>query len=214
MFATDRDLLVLEPNLFRDVAWAGQRLVSATGSISGATLTLSQFDVDLASAGVTAGHVATVDGVSYEVLTRLSPASATVSRLRAGTTDPALPPSPASGRPVTIASFRPQIALIHHQVLRMLGIEPMDPPALGRPTETSITNPDALARLEALGALHLILAAAAALEPPGGPLGARADLYRARFGDERQRAAARIDLDGDGLPDATRRLNVIQLMRA
>lgn len=216
-FATDRDLLLFEPDLFRDVGWAGQRLVSATGAISGTTLTISAYDVDLAAAGVTTGHVVVVDGAAYEVIERLSATTATISRLRASEADPTIPPSPVTGKPTAIHTFAPQMAMIEHQVLRMLGIEPtLTPEALGDPTAVtaaSIKNPEALSRAVCFGTLHLVFSAAAALSPPDSPNWVRADLYRNRFINERQRAAAMIDTDGDGIPDATRRLNVMQLIR-
>jgi hypothetical protein len=215
--ATDRDLLIFEPDLFRDAAFIGQRLVSATGAISGTTLTISAHDVDLVAAGVTAGHVALVDGAPYEVIERLSATTATISRLRGAKTDPAIPPSPVTGKPTTIHTFAPQIAMIEHQVLRMLGIEPsLTPEALGDPaavTAASIKNPEALNRAVSLGTLHLVFAAAAAVSPPDSPHWVRADLYRGRYENERQHAAAMIDTDGDGIPDATRRLNAMQLIR-
>jgi hypothetical protein len=40
------------------------------------------------------------------------------------------------------------------------------------------------------------------------------ELYRQRFATERQRAAALIDTNGDGIADATRRLNVVNLVRS
>ena len=212
--ALDRDLLIFEPDLFRDVGWLGQRLVSGTCNISGTTLTLTAHDVDLGAAGVTTGHVAVVDGTPYEVIARLSATTAAVSRLRASDADPAIPPSPATGKPVTIATLRPQIAMVELQVMRMLGIEPTAAAEPGVLFQTNITNPKALVRVVSLGALHLIFSAAAALSPEGSPNWVRADLYRNRFADERQRTAAQIDTDGDGLPDATRRLNTLQFTRA
>jgi hypothetical protein len=41
----------------------------------------------------------------------------------------------------------------------------------------------------------------------------RAEEYRERFAAERRRAAGLIDLDGDGKPDATRRLNAVVFVR-
>src|SRR3954470_14123560 len=70
MFASDRDLLAMEPNLFRDVGWVGQRLVSGTGGVAGTTLTLTAQDVDFEDGGVGAGCVVLVDGAPYEVLAR------------------------------------------------------------------------------------------------------------------------------------------------
>lgn len=213
MFAVDRDLLMLEPTVFRDVAWTAQRVVNGTGSVAGTTLTLTFQDVDLASAGVEGGHVALVDGVAYEVVERQSATTATISRVRALATDPVITPSPATAKPVSIVTFRPQLAIVHAQVLRMLGIEPGVASAASVVGEGSITNPEALRLAEALGALHLVYSAAAALSPVDSPAWARAELYRERFARERQRVVALIDVDGDGKPDARRRMNLFQLER-
>ncbi len=215
MFASDRDLLALEPNLFRDIGWTSQRLVVGTGSVSGTTLTMSTQDVSFADAGVGAGAVVLVDAAAYEVLARPTATTLTISRLRDDPAGDAVTPSPASGKPVAVYTFRPQIALVHAQILRMLGIEPEAGGAEGEPGESSITNPAALRRLEALGALELVYSAAT---PPDANFRTshefnRAQVYRERFAAERQRAAAAIDLDGDGVPDATRRCNLVQFSR-
>lgn len=76
-----------------------------------------------------------------------------------------------------------------------------------------MTNPRGLWLVEALAALHQIYAAAAALSVEGSPAYARAEHYRARLAAERQRAAARLDTDGDGLADATRYLNTLPFVR-
>lgn len=211
--ASDRDLLAFEPDLFRDAGWSGQRLVNGTCTISGTTLTLTAQDVNFDDAGVTTGHVALVDGVPYEIIAVPTPTTATVSRPRASTADPVIAPSPVTGKPVTVVTLRPQIAITEHQMLRMLGIEPSAAPGPGMLSEASITNPGALNRVVCLGALHLVFAAAAALTPPESPHWVRAELYRGRFIRERQSAAALLDTDGDGIADATRRLNVMQLIR-
>ncbi|HZW08089.1 MAG TPA: hypothetical protein VFF65_13280, partial [Phycisphaerales bacterium] len=70
-----------------------------------------------------------------------------------------------------------------------------------------------LVTLESLLALHTIYAAAGAAAPHGSPLADRAAQFRLRAGAERTRLAARIDTDGDGHPDATRRPGVIPLLR-
>lgn len=215
MFITDRDLLTFEPNLFRDAGAAGQRLIRATGSIAGTTLTLATYDVDLADADIAAGHVALVDGTPYEVIERLSPTTATLSRLRVYTADPILPPSPATSKPVDIYTFRPQIAQVHAQILRMLGIEPEDLPIPGRVTEDDILNPGALTMVEALGAIYQVYTAADGLTfSPNSSNFQRARIFADRYQHARDSAYALIDLDGDGLPDSTRRLNCKQLIRA
>jgi hypothetical protein len=211
MFTSDRDLLVLEPNVFRDAGWVGQRLLNTTGSVSGTTMTL--VSGSFTAAGIAPGHVLVYDAVAIEVISVTSATVATVSLLRAKLSDAPIPPPALGVKPVACWTFRPQISLVHAQVLRMLGIDP-DAPSEAMVTEASIVNPLSLALAESLGALHIVYSAAAALSQADSALAARAQMYRQRFGDERQRAVARIDLDGDGEPDATRRLNVIQFLRA
>ena len=213
MFTTDRDLLVLEPGLFRDVGWVAQRLTKGTGTITGNTLTVTGADVPLDAAGITAGHVVTVGGTSYEVIARQSPTALTISRPRASTTDAIQPPSPATSAEALVMTFAPQIAMVERQVLRMAGIEPEDTTP-GIVTASAITNPGALTMLIALGALHVLYAAAGASSGANGWLADRAAMYRERFSAARQNARVLIDLDGDGIPDATRRLNVVQFIRA
>lgn len=211
MFATDRDLLALEPNLFRDVGWVGQRLVKATGAIAGTVLTISAQDVAFDAAGIGAGHVAIVNGVAYEVIARLSATQLTLSRLRGDIDGALLPPSPVTGADAQVMSFGPQLEIVHAQLLRMVGIEPEDLSASVK--ESSITNPSALIRVEALGALFLVYAAASSAAGPSSSAGQRAEFYRQRFAEERERSAVRLDLDADGIPDATRRFNVVQFIR-
>lgn len=201
----------MEPNLFRDVLWIGQRLVKGTAGVVGSTLTFTTLDVTLDAAGVGPGSVVSIAGVAYEVIARQGGTQATISRLRADSSAQALPPSPVSSAEAIIATFAPQRRLVHDQLLRMLGIEPSDGSA--EVSESSILNPDALRPLECLGTLHMIYASASAGDP-ASVLGARAEMYRARFAIERQRAAAVLDLDADGIGDATRRFNLIQFVRA
>lgn len=211
MFATDRDLLVLEPNLFRDVGWLGQRLVQGTGSVSGTTLTVA--GVDLAALGVTAGHVVVVDGASLEVIARLSATTLTVSRVRAEADSAVVPPAAGTGLAVVITTFRPQIALVHRQVLRMLGVAAVGEGSGGEISEAQIVNAEDLRLVEAAGALHIVLASAAALAGPQSALGQRAEAFKRMFAAERGRVSARIDVDGDGVADAQRYLNAMQLFR-
>lgn len=212
--ATDRDLLILEPTLFREVLWIGQRLVSGTGSASGTALTMSAQDVLFDAADVGAGNIALVGGTAYEVLDRVSGTVLTISRMRADAGDAAIAVGSASAVEVVVATFGPQIAMVHRQVLRMIGIEPDAQAVEGGATEESIINRSEIARLEALGALHLIFSAASSALGPDTALARKAEFYRARFAAERERAAVLLDLDGDGQADATRRLNVVQFIRS
>lgn len=215
MTATDRDLLALEPNLFRDLGWLGQRPVSGIGSIAGTTLTLSSSDVGLDEAAIGPGHVVQVDQTPYEVIARLSATELTVSRLRAAGDGDVIPPTPVAGKPVAVYTFAPQIARAREAVLRLLGVDPGEP-AEGVLTESSILDASGLRWLITLEALRLIFTGAATPGAPGGtdPASAKAAMYQDRAAAERQRLTFEIDTDGDGQPDALRRPNTAYLHRA
>ena len=90
---------------------------------------------------------------------------------------------------------------------------PARPAAAGEPDASSVINTEDLARLEALGALHLIYAGASAVAA-GSPIEAeKAEWYRRRFMEERGRVVAQIDLDGDGRADAVRRPTAMRFVR-
>lgn len=209
MFAHDRDLLAIEPNVFNEVSWVGQRMMQGAGSIDDGLLTLSSFDRDLMVTGIDEGNVVLVNGVAYEVLERVSATEMAVSRVRGSVDAPVILPADVTGASVEVRTFVPQIGMMHALVLRLLGIDGAE----GTIGESAVTNGTALARVEAMGALHLVYAAAGSLSGPGSALWERAELYRRRFASERQTSAARIDTDGDGVADATRRMNVVWFVR-
>ena len=208
MFARDRDLLVLEPGLMRDVAWNGQRVLNTTGVLNGDSLALTSGSwID---AGVGPGFVVAIDGVAHEIVSVQDATFATVSLIRAsGESDPVV--ASIAGTPsVVVHTFSPQIGLVHRQVLAMLGIDPDDPEG---PGAGAVLNPGSLVRVEALGALHLIYASAAAPGRGGEAYAERAERYKRRFGAERGRVSALIDLDGDGVAETRRHPNAFVLTR-
>ena len=213
MFASDRDLLVYEPRLFLEVGWLGQQLFRQSGLVTAGVALVTGFD--FAAAGVGVGSVVSYAGGSYEVAQVIGLGQLGLSRLRASVSDPVVTaPNLASGE-LESYTFSPQMGVVHGQILRMLGIEPEDARegALG---EGAVVNPGALTRLECLGTLHLVYSAAAAASSAGGSgLGyaERALMYRERFGAERGRVTAMIDLDGDGEAEAVRRPGVSHLVR-
>lgn len=209
-FITDRDLLIFEPSLFRDLHWSGQLLASATdASISGTTLT-SPTSAFL-TAGVASGAVALVAGAALEIISATDETTLTISRPREGPDAAALPPLPVTGAALRIATFSPQIALVHADILRLLGVSPSGG---APPSEDHILNPRALSRLEALGTLHVIFFGAAASLADDSPLWARSAHYRERYLHERREVFAQLDLDGDGVADAIRRPGLARLRRA
>lgn len=198
MFSTDRDLLALEPNLFRDLAWTGQTLASGTADYAGAAMEVTS-DPTVEDRHVGAGHVIVVDGVGYEVIDRVGSTELVVSMLRADVGGALIPPPKMLGRPAYISTFAPQAALAHRQVLRCFDLD-----AEGGPGAAAVRNPRDLARLEALGTLYLIYAAASAVGGEDGPLAQRREMYRERFARARDRAVAMLDLDGDGVAETVR----------
>jgi hypothetical protein len=212
-FIQDRDLLLIDPYVFRDATPQTQRLVTGEGTLTGSTLSLSLFDTSPGDAAVTAGHVALVNLAAYEVMSRPSPTQLTLSRLRARTTDPGVPPPPGTNVQVVVSTMMHQIELAHRQILWLLGIDPDAAAAPGILTEASILNPGALKLAETLLSLHLICAAASSTTGPDSTLARKAERYWERFDRERQTAAALIDGDGDGRAESIRRLSGMQLLR-
>ncbi|MFG0299846.1 MAG: hypothetical protein ACF8K1_09630 [Phycisphaerales bacterium JB047] len=211
MFSQDRDLVVHEPGLMRDVGWAGQRRLSVQGSVVGTQLTLASGSLE--DAGVSAGHVVVFDDVTLEIVSVDSATTATVSLMRGDVSGAAVPPIAASNRSVVVYDFSAQRAIVHTQVLAMLGIDAEGDAVFGL-DETLITNPGALTRLEALGTLHLIYAGASAPSRASDRYAQRAELYRQRYQRERESVVAMIDTDGDGIAEVTRRPNAFVLGRA
>lgn len=213
-WATDRDLLAFEPAVFGRVAWLGQRLVSGTGSLAAAELVMSAQDVAFDAAGVGAGHVAIVDGAAHEVVARVDGQRLTLSRLRGSVDDDPITPADETDAAVVVSTFAPQIADVHRRVVAMLGLTGSSiGEEGGGPTESSVTNGGELVRLEALGALHLVFAGAAATTRGESVEWQKSEWYRGRFDEERRRAVARLDTDGDGVADAVRRPSVLRLVR-
>jgi len=215
MFALDSDLLMYEPRLFLDVVWVGQRIAAETGTVvSGVVVALG---ASFTTIGVKPGHVVNYKDASYEVVQNLGPTQLGISVPRASGDDPVVLAPDSATTTFKIYTFRHQILLVHDQILRMLGIEPELEAQAGEAlvTETSIVNPSALRRLEALGTLHLIFSAASASGVGGdaSSFGERAEMYRQRYADERGRVSVLIDTDGDGKPDATRRPSVMRFVR-
>ena len=214
MFATDRDLLVLEPGLVGQVGWVGQRLVSGVGSVGGTALEMSSQDNGFIEQGVGAGHVIAIGGNGYEIVSVGDEDECVVSRVRGSVDDDLIALASMVDVEISVPTFGPQIADVHRRVLRMIGLEPAGEAGEGELDETALVNAGDFIRLEALGALHLVWAGASAGLGGDSPAALRAEAYRARFAAERGRVVARIDTDGDGVADAARRPGLTRLVRS
>lgn len=215
-FIQDRDLLLIDPYVFRDAAPQTQRLVTGAGDLSGSTLSMTQFDTSPGDAGVTTGNVALLNLAAYEVLSRIGTTELVLSRPRARVTDPGVPPPAGSNVQVIVSTMAHQIEIAHRQILWLLGIDPDAASGSGTAgvvTEASIVNPSALKMAETLLSLHLIWAAASSAVGPDSVMARKAERYWERFDRERQTAAALIDSDGDGRAESTRRLSGMQIVR-
>jgi len=82
MFASERDLLAIEPHAFTDALWAGRRVTGGQGDVSGTTLTATSASVGFDAAQVAAGQVVVVAGVPLEVVSVVSATQLAVSLLR------------------------------------------------------------------------------------------------------------------------------------
>ncbi|MBX3379613.1 MAG: hypothetical protein KF805_05935 [Phycisphaeraceae bacterium] len=211
---TDANLLRFEPNLFTDIQWLSQRLLKATGAIASTTLTISAFDTNFDGAQLAPGMVILINTIPHEVISKLSSSTAQLSRLRACDTDPILTPAPVTGAEVILHTFLPQIAIVSDHVFRALGLDPAQPAtdANGAPSPL-VTDPASLGRFATLSTLTALYLSAADLQSPDGAQSRRAARYQQLATLERRSLAAQIDTNGDGQPDATRRANVVPLMR-
>lgn len=206
----DRDLLVIDASVFVDAFEVGTTLASGTdGSVSGSTF--SSDAVNFQTAGVEEGHVACVNDAALEVLARPSANALTVTRPRASADGPTIPPAAGTGQKFTVTTFERQIAEAQAWALGALGIDPLDP--VKPLDESAIVNVDEFARVLALRTIGDVYALAAARNPEDASLAARADLYRDRLRRAMNTTPMLLDLNGDGVADAARRLTTIALTR-
>ena len=178
-FSNDRDLLLLEPNVFIDVPLlAQQRVQVSDGNLTGTTLTSAS--ADFVSAKVGPGSVVLIAGQLHEVISRPDKHTLTVSLPRTSLAEaPISATVHGSGLSVTSRTFAPQASLVHDLLLTLLGIEP----GTTHPTlnEDAIVSLGQMSRLESLGTLERVYSAAAALVGDNDALYRRAREYRDRF---------------------------------
>lgn len=207
---SDRDLLVIEPSLFIGAAAAGTTLLTTSdAAVAGTRLTSAS--ADFVTQQIDNGHVAVVNGVVIEIVERIQATELDVSLPRASQEDQKIAPGDGSGLALQIISFARLIDQVQNSILGALGIDPDDPV---RPLEvSSILNPSEVGTMIALRTIQLAFEAASALAPTDASLANRAALYQRRAAEAMRQTAAAIDLDGDGRPDTTRRLDAVVFVR-
>lgn len=194
MFARDIDLIVIEPTLFRDIIWPSQTLARTQGVVEEGVLTV--MDADLAALGVEGGHVVMLGETPAEVVKRVDDRRLVVSRPRVRGGE-VIDAGKYKGA-VRIATFVPQIDVVHRRLLRWAGIE----------EERRVVDAGVAAHAEALGALALIHFAN---EPAPSARGVQ---YQRRFEIECERLVLGLDLDGDGVAEQSRRVSGGPMYRA
>jgi hypothetical protein len=124
--------------------------------------------------------------------------------------DPAVASAPgtAAGLNFVIRTFWPQRRIISELILAAAGLDPGDATSADK-----ILNPSALKRACALGTLHLIYSALAAVATEPANLNTRADFYQTLYRRALGAARVELDLDGDGKADTVRVLGVLALQR-
>ena len=203
-FATDRDLLLLEPHLFHEVFIASQQRLRVSDADLDGTSVFSP-TADFTAAGAAAGSVVLIDAVAFEVVERVSDSVLTVSLPRTRTSDPAIPGGTKNDVELTLRTFAPQAALVHDALLRLLGIEHLG--------EEAVISLNTVTQLEALGTLERVYASAAAVAGENETLLHKAATYRRRFRHRLATATVRIDVNGDGLAEETRTPGLTRLVR-
>ena len=207
----DRDLLIREPSLFLDASSVGTSVLSEADGVVAST-TLTSASSDFVTASIDLGHVIVVDGEALEVISRTDATNLVVSRARALVTDARIAPGDGSALSLEVITFTRLIAEVQAWVLGALGIDASDP--VTPLDETAILNPAEVEPLIALRTIAQVFAAASAIAPTDASLTQRATLYAGLAADARRQAKAVIDLDGDGIADATRHLDVVSLRRS
>lgn len=207
----DRDLLVREPSLFLDASSVATSILSATdGALSSGSLISASSDFD--TPDIDLGHVVVVNSEALEVVSRTDTTRLAISRPRLLTTDTQIEPDIGSSLNLEVLTFARLIAEVQAWVLGAFGIDASDP--VTPLDESAILNPEEVESLIALRTIAQAFAAASALAPTDSSLSQRATLYAGLAAEARRQAKAVIDLDGDGIADATRHLDVVSLKRS
>jgi hypothetical protein len=207
---TDVDLLTIEPSVFVDATAAATKVISGSdGVIAGTTLTSA--GSSFTAAGIDAGHVAVVAGEALEVVQRTSATTLSVSRPQPSGSTSSIAPNAGSSLAFTVWTFQRLIDLAERSILAALAIDPDHPT---QPLQTAaILNRPAVERMIATATIARACAVASAANPASESLKQRTADYERELERLRQQLIVVLDLDGDGIADATRRIAAATFLR-
>ncbi len=178
-FITDRDLLMFEPTLCRDAGWVATTLARGTGTLLLGDLSIT--GADPGSRGITAGQLVVVEAETYEITAVPGSGTAggaiTVSLPRPSETSPTISPADATGS-AQVLTFARHINAAHEIILQQLGIAGLTGTDLLH--ESRITRTDNIKLVEACIAMELIFAAAAGTSGPASAARQQSEYYSRR----------------------------------
>jgi len=215
-YCTDTDLLHWEPNIFRDVAFASQLLLSGTGDLNGMSFVIAAGS--LVDAHIAAGQVIVLTGAtagSYPIVSIDSATQLTLSVMYDGLFPDSGAGTPASvgtgaGLGFAIRTFFPQRRVVSSILMRAAGIGP----ETDAPATAQVINAEALRRPCVLGTLQMIYNALAAASGAPSELSVRSQLYERLYRRALAQVCVEIDYDGDGKGEVVRRLGAMEMVRA
>lgn len=178
-FINDRDLVMFEPTLCRDVAWVASELARGTATLIDGELSIA--GVDPGSRGIAPGQLVTVAALTCEV-TEVSGAGViggaiSVALPRISEAGPVIRPANATGA-VQVLTFARHIQAAHDIILQRLGIAGLAAGDLLH--ESRITGAPGIRFVEACMALELIFAAASGASGPGSAFRQQSEFYSRR----------------------------------
>lgn len=209
MFTADRDLVVLEPVVFRDAAHLSQVLFAGMCSLD-QTLVLTDAPPPECPE-IAAGGVALIDGVAMEIVQRAGERELVVSLPRPDRAAAAVAWRTLASARIEVRGFSSLIAVVHRRLLADLGMSAGGPNA--DVSREMVMNPDDWRNVETLGSLSLICTAAAAMRGDDDPMWGKAEHYRREHAAARRSLVVRVDRDADGVADRELRVQSGRLRR-
>lgn len=208
-FATDIDLLLWEPTLLQEAAFASQILLSGTCDLEDSTITIASGS--FASAKVDAGNVVVLSGAIAGCFPIVDVTSATelkISALYSNLSQPIEPSSVgvATGLNYSIRTYFAQRKIVSDLLLTTAGLN------ADAYTDKVIVTPS-LNRACTLGSLQMIYNAIAATAEESHHHAIRASVYGKLYRRALRLVRLELDTNNDGETDIRKDLNISNLIR-